>query len=326
VLWSVLVALQIGMVPSMRYAWAFSLWQYLPTTIGAALAVASLAICWRRTRTLLIDRLGRVRLPHAMCGRPLPVAIALTALVTLLWLCRERTIVGDSAIFLGAFSLGWAFVFPDIGATALMALASRLAMPFGFGVLTGVQMVTCLAGAVVVYCLARAAHELTNDGGTAVEIVAVVLIVSGGMLRIFAGHVEAYGPALAAAALYLWLSLACLAGRCGATVPSLALGLVILMHLSAVCLLPSLILLRRWRTSTRGGLRLLRATASSMALAAIPLLLFAGGVALAGGGDDLARAWGRAMHILGIDPQPTELTRQWSVRGWGGAPAAGATD
>jgi len=135
------------------------------------------------------------------------------------------------------------------------------------------------------------------------------------VLRIVAGHVEVYAFSLAALAIYLHAALAHLEGRGSFAAASLALGLAIWTHLSALLLLPSLLVLP-WLAS-----RTLRPrdVATGLALAALPSVLFLGwqlGIGLEGVAG-LQRELERTLH----GDQGSWSPRLW-VRAWGETPTA----
>jgi hypothetical protein len=151
--------------------------------------------------------------------------------------------------------------------------------------------------------------------------VIVVLVLSGGLIRVFAGHVEVYAPLLAAASGYLWAALAYLRRRAPWWAPALALGVTLWMHVSSVALIPSLLLLP-WLASERSGepRPILRSLAAA-ALSGIPILVFLGLLLVFGYAEDVWRAVEKAIEVLGRSPQ-VDATRWW-VRGWGSYPSIG---
>lgn len=165
----------------------------------------------------------------------------------------------------------------------------------------------------------RLARRLGPGGNSAVVI--AMLVLSGGVMRVFAGHIEVYAAHLVAVVAYLWLALSYIEGRVRWVAPCLALGVAIWVHASAVLLLPGLALLpftaspglrvREWvKRAVQGGL-----------LAAVPCLVFFGAIALTGHSKDLLLAWKKALEVLGQNPDPGAI--RWWVRGWGGAPSIG---
>jgi hypothetical protein len=273
-----------------------------PTTVRAALSEAVLALA-RRAR----------RLPAAVLE-----AAVLGALWACLWLLRERFMLGDSALLLLAARAGWSFSFPEVGATWVYHLAASLRSSHGVDPFAALGMIACAAGAATTWLLLRASRHLAPAG---MAPLAVLFVLSGGILRVFAGHIEVYAVLLLAASGYLWAALAFLRGRCAAWLPALALGLAVWTHAAAVCLLPSLLLLPRLRRPETRWPELVVPALAHAALAGLPLLAFLAAMALLGSPADLERLTDRVLEVLGGKPDPE--ARRWWVRGWGGAPSIG---
>jgi hypothetical protein len=149
----------------------------------------------------------------------------------------------------------------------------------------------------------------------------VLLVLSGGLIRVSAGHVEVYAPLFAAATGYLWAALAYLRGRAPWWAPALALGAALWMHLASAALIPSLLVLP-WLTPERSGepRPVLRSVAGA-ALAGAPIFVFLVLLIALGHGQDAWRAGDRALEVLGWSPDPDP--KRWWVRGWGSYPSIG---
>ena len=313
--WLALTSIQLGLVPFAQHAWAFRLWQYLPAWSAGLLGAASLALCASKVRDAVTRGGGalRARAP-ALRGVALHL-LAFAALALLFWLLRERRLHGDSEILLYETGLGRAFHLKEMGSSFLLGAVVRPARAAELDhaqVVAWVQGAICLVGALAVMGLHKVAARLApGRAGTA-----LLWILSGGVLRIVAGHVEVYAFALAGLALYLHAALGHLEGRGSFVAAALALGLAIWMHLSALLLLPSLLALR---LLDRRGYRA-RELAVGIALAALPSALFLGwqlGLEPSGWVAGLQRQLDRTLHgeIGAWSP------RLW-VRAWGDAPTA----
>ena len=302
--WLALASLQWGLGPGVQHAWAFNLWQYLPQWVAALFALASLARCAGRVRDGGARGADAVRARAPALRGVAGQLAAFAALVLLFWLLRERRLYGDSEILLYETGLGRPFHLKEMGSSFLLGTVVRLARGAELEqsqVVAWVQGAICVVGALGVLCLHRVAARLApgRAGG------ALTLIVCGGALRIFAGHVEVYAFALAALALYLHAALAYLEGRGSFAAASLALGLAIWMHLSALLLLPSLVALRFLDPRGKRADDLL----IGIALAALPSVLFLG--------------WQLGIGPSGFTAAQRELARmlegdqgRWSPRLW----------
>ena len=319
--WGLLVALQLGWIPFARYAWAFNLWGYFPSWVGATLGGAALLLCFGPVRTGIASGATRIgaeaaRLPRvpALLAAILGLAIA----AWLLWLLRERYVAGDSALLVLAVHGGWTFVFKEPGASFLAHHAVAVADSFRFGPLNGVRVLSCLCSVPAIWFLVGAARNL---GAPRFAAAIVLLVLSGGLIRVFAGHVEVYAPLLAAASGYLWAALAYLRRRAPWWAPALALGVTLWMHLASAALIPSLLLLP-WLASGRSDEpRPILCSVAGAALSGGPILVFLALLLVFGYREDVWRAVEGAMEVLGRSPK-LDATRWW-VRGWGSYPSIG---
>jgi hypothetical protein len=314
--WALLVAAQLGWLPFSARAWAFRLWPYLPA-VGVACGALALALCHARVREAVSQRLRgagqRLRvLPPAAVE-----AAALLAFGALAWALRERFLLGDSGILFYSLRDGRAFEFPEVGATWILQWLVGL-RTHGIAPLLSLAASSCAAGVLTLWLLLRAARHLAPER---LAPAAVLFVLSGGMVRVFAGHIEVYALLLAAASGYVFAALAFLRGRCPASAPAAALGIAIWTHAAAVCLLPSLLLLPRLRSPGHSWGALVLPALRSAALAALPLLAFLLASAWLGDGADVERLAAKTVEVLGGSPDPQ--ARRWWVRGFGGAPSIG---
>jgi len=298
-----LAAAQVGVLPPLRFAWATNLWQYLPTPVAVTLAALTVALCWPRARAGLLLRLparwGELALPR----RPAGIAGFVFAAALLLWLVRERRTYGDSSILLYNAAAGSAFLFPDIGATFLFQLCHRIAVAFGTGGQTVVQVAVALAGGGTVYCFGRVAELLSPTRSRA--LLFLLLVLGGGLLRVLAGHVEVYAFVLLCAGAYFWSALACLRGQASPTLPALAFGAGLWMHLSFSFLAPSLLLVALRHPDAPGTTSTAAARVVRTALVgAAPVVGFLLVMLLLGNTAELAQAWETLLRWSGIEASP----------------------
>jgi len=305
--WLVLCEAQLGWLPLSAHAWGFNFWAYLPPWLAIGFASAALAVCHPRARQLLIDGARRVsRASAGWPGRTRDVVVFI-ATVALLWTVRERVLLADSALLFHAALRGWQFVFPDLGATFLMhSIVHADFLPMS--PLDRLRLVYCLVGGVMVLITLRVGRFV--GGGS----ILVLLLLTSGVARIFAGRVETYSVLLCAVMVYMWASLAYLAGRARWWAPCLALGVSGWLHLSSLFLVPSIAVLpwlARPDLSFRGWLGQISRGAL---VAALPMIGFAAGIAVFGQADDLERGYHVAMEIVAGRETAEGLNKQWWVR------------
>ncbi len=318
VCWFVLVSLQFGWVPGARYAWAYNLWQYLPPEVAVLLAVASLSVCVRGVRLYLSRWVSTACLALERMPAASLVGFALVAL--LLWLFRERELYGDSAILIWGTSTGSTFLFPDIGASFLIGSLHSLGRVYALALpeqLIGIQVAACLCGAATVVFVLRAAAYLAPGARGA----ATLLILCGGLLRVFAGHVEVYAFLLAAVSAYLWAALAYLEGRTSLVVPSLVLGVAIWLHFAALCLVPCLLVLPLLTRPAGAATLPIGKWLFAVGTALLPVTLFLVGAAVLGQQEELARMGHVLQELTGTANRP-DVVQRW-VRAWGAGPSRG---
>lgn len=320
-LWLLLVALQLGWIGFARYGWAFNLWNYLPLPAGIMFGAVSLAVCFAPVRIWLAARAARAaeRFGALSSRRRRALAIAGSlAFALALWGLRERYAAGDSILLVFAARGGWTFVFPEPGASFLIHWTIDLFEAFGWGSMNGLRALSCVCAIPMLWFLSGAARHLAPIG---LRGGFVLLVLSGGLLRVFAGHAEVYAPLLVCLSAYLWAALAFLDRRVAWWLPALALGIAIWMHMAATALGPSLLALP-WLAAPRPGdpPKMLRALAAGL-LSTLPLFAFIGGVMLFGHELDVHRAWRTLVEVAG--QSEAEKAVRWWVRGWGSYPSIG---
>jgi len=311
------MAAQRGWLPGTRFAWAFNLWGYLPEWVGYALACGALLLVSARVRATVASAAETLRASIARGPRFAVAFLGYGSLLLAFWLLRERLFLGDSGLLITNAQVGSSFIFPEMGTTFLMRAGARLGRALQVGPHPPIQLGIGLCGAIAVAFLLRAARHLAPTDGARVAVVGLVL--SGGLMRIFAGHIETYAPLLAAVSAYVWLALECLAGRRSLAAPCLALGVAICLHAVGACLVPSLLVLSALVPQSRA--RPARTVVQMAVLTAAPTIILLSTIAFFAPARDFAMAWERVLLVLGQSSDP-HAVRAW-VRGWGGAPSIG---
>jgi len=237
--WMVLTLLELGWLPPLRHAWAYNFWQYLPPAASPLLAAAGLAVCVPRVREATIEAARTLAASARRAPRGVLEMLGFAVVLAGLWLLRERFVLGDSYLLISAVRTGYVYIFPELGATFLLWVFAHGLGAVGVDVITSTSLASCVFGAATVLLLARAGTALCGTRpGRAPVLVAIVL--SSGLLRVFAGHVEVYPSLIAAASAYLWASAEYMRGRAGLHWPALALGVTVWVHVAGVLLAPSL--------------------------------------------------------------------------------------
>ncbi|MCH2186934.1 hypothetical protein MK280_13795 [Myxococcota bacterium] len=319
-LWAFAVLAQFELIPFVRNGWAFNLWTYLPLPARWALGIASFVFCFSsvRERAVRLVDAFRASLPGSSNTSYVWAAVLAVLWTGAAWVFREREPMGDSDLLAFQAAAGWRFVFQEPGASYWIYQAIEIGSPYGVEPFVSASVLSCLCLAPFFFLLYGAARSLLGEAGAPA---AVALVLSAGMARVFAGHVEVYAPLLVAAAAYLWTAFAHMKGRVPGWWPALALGVTIWTHLSALMLVPSLMALP-WLTEDRPtvvgyGKRWVRdGLVCAAPLAVFFLLLF-----WAGHTEDLDRAWQRGLEVAGWSQ--AEVSKGWWVRGWSSYPSIG---
>jgi len=311
---ALLVPVQLGWVATLSHAWGFNLWQYQTATVTALLGSALLSLAVPRFRGALLAGIRRLEQTIVgAIGHRQALGLLLVAVVSVLWMLRERRFYGDSTILVYSSVSGSEFVFPEIGASFLLGWSMRVAHVLGAPSLSVYQILICCTGGVAVGCFIGLGRTLAPEGARGSVFAALVLC--GGVLRVFAGHVEVYGFVVATAAAYLWAAAAFLRGRCGYSLPALAFGVGLWVHLSFAFLAPSLVLLP-FLVGTRGSVAQYSKNFSTAFAAGIaPMALFVVAMFAAGNSADLDHAWTSLLSAAGFVTPVGESRELW-VRGW----------
>ncbi|MAJ60776.1 MAG: hypothetical protein CBC48_12725 [bacterium TMED88] len=318
--WLFLTPAEWAAWPPLRHAWAYNFWQYLPGFAGPTLAAIALSFALTRPRRLWIEFAQWL----SASLRTLPAAVVQPAFFVLLtgalWLLREREITGDSLILSAAVNAGYAYIFPEVGATALGALGYRALAPLGFGVFPAAQFASCVFGATTALILTKACSRF-GDGRSGLGAPLAALILSAGLLRVFAGHIEVYPAVLMFSSLYIWAAMGALDGRIGLWTAALALGFTIWSHVAALFLLPSLWVLCGLTLPSPSVIRWFRRSLGATVWAALPGSLFLLWALTLGPEADADRLLSKMLEIAGVEP--AALPKSWWVRFTTDAPIPG---
>ena len=316
--WALLCSLQWGWLPFMRYGWALNLWAYQPFPVGVLLAVSGLSISIPAVRQALIE-FGD-GLVGALESRSMTAPVSGAVVFALLWLLSDNELSPDAMVFGGAIFQGYEFIFPDVGTTWIIFSLIRLESAFELTDMQVVRILSCLTGGFTAGLLVSMARR-GMLGPTRTFGLAAALLISSGLIRVFAGRVEAYPLLLLAVASYVWLALRYLNEKRGWYLTCLVAGIAVWLHGAAVGLGLSLFFLPRLASDEIPWTVWLGLLVRGAFISAIPSALFFLGLILFGNELSLQAAVARAVEILG--GSEAETSTRWWVRGWGGDPSIG---
>lgn len=316
------VMVQLGWIPHFRFAWGFTLWQYLVPPFAWTLAALMILACIAPARGVMLRSAGSLYdFVSRPAMRPLRWA-AFAALPLCAWVVRERTFLGDSKILLYTLAaMDRRFFFPDVGATFLLKSSLDLGRWSGVGGVAGVQILICLAIWPALFCFHRAATYLTPTARWAGFATALIMV--GGVARIYAGHIEVYSIVLFGLGVYFWASLAYLRGGRHWFVPCLALGFGLWIHLCFLFLIPSLLLLPILTGPPYTLGRRFVQWGTGLVVAILPLVGFLALLVVLGVGDDLFAAWRKLVKWSEVGARPDHYGTVWIRPPW--EPSEGGT-
>jgi len=254
-----------------------------PPAIGAAWTALALGVLWWAPRRVEArqssggaarSRGGKAVTPQRQLDFPAKRGALLiaSAAAVLFWLLRERIhLFGDGALlirdkgFSETVSRAPLLVYAAAGSVSLGARA-------GVSVATSLALLSLIGGMLAVFCALRLAAVLTPDRGG--RWLATTLLLSGGCMALFFGHVEYYALPAAALVAYLWLACWCLDR--GTLWPTwIGLAILLPLHLEMLALVPGQLALG-WTAWRRGERRTTLAVVPVAALVAWAVTRLAG--------------------------------------------------
>ncbi|MDH3217533.1 MAG: tetratricopeptide repeat protein [Candidatus Krumholzibacteria bacterium] len=270
----VLQAVSLG--PLRDSLWGFHLYAFLPPVVSviswSALFVAALGLARffaRRRRHQEGEPQAEKETPtraiiHFVKVHPVRSSLVLAVVcAALFWLLRSRQLLlGDALPLTEDLAAGHDFHPRQPLTMWIQQLLYGYLGPVFRVVGTGEQDVAQAAvalGSVIAgffYVLVAAAlgrmFARETSHGSGVAWLATLILLSQGFMQLFFGYVENYTYYTLAISIYLWLSLRFLRGLSPLLLPGLALIVALTLHLSAVVLLPSFVVLGVWGLAVRG--------------------------------------------------------------------------
>ena len=261
----------MGAGPLRQQLWGGHFYAFLPggsLVVGCALLAAALFVAWRRPHW--IDRgLAALSVPEGRSAIRRFSWVAASAVVGLagFWIFRERhSMLGDGNVLALNLTQGQSF-HPQEPLTLLLhqwfygltrglfEAGAREPADVARGT---VGLSSALAGALFVPVALGLARELSRlvpvdsgakqgsppaSGPASVAPLVFLLILGQGYIQLFFGYVENYTFHTLAVGCYLLVALRFLAGLAPLVLPAVVLVLALALHLSAVVLVPSFVVL-----------------------------------------------------------------------------------
>jgi tetratricopeptide (TPR) repeat protein len=256
--------------------WGVDQWRYLPRPVTGVLVVFGLLVLIPRCRLFLVDLAVKVssRVPaRAPRAGKLMGLVALGVSGVLFWRFRCATqFLGDG--FLWASHLPKNVSSREPVCSRLYHLVYRLVntswLHHPVTPVTTAAMISVASGLVFLVFAYKTVCLVTEEKKSRAFV--LLALLSSGMMLLFFGYVEAYPPFAAAVMAFTYYGIAYVMRKRGTLAVSLAFAVTVLLHLSAIALIPSFVLIfwmRNDRTLPRKKLRGVFFLAAFVGLAAL---------------------------------------------------------
>lgn len=244
----VFVALHVVPVIAKHSAlWGVDQWRYLPVPVIAILSSLGILVLIPRFRAALINFASRLSnlslIVRVSANRIGPPSILVLALGYLFWRFRNAThLLGDGYVWAGY--IGARMISVEPGNSLLYRGATKALNSTWLGLsLTPIAVsvaMSIVSGLFFVVFAYRTARLLGCDRSHSLFV--LIAMLSVGTMLLFFGYVEAYPPFAASVAAFVYCGIACLMKRASIRGISIAMTLTLLLHFSAVALLPAFLL------------------------------------------------------------------------------------
>lgn len=245
--------------PARSWMWGVHFLGFFPPwLLYAATALLLLVTVWIAVRPAWVGATADAVLARVRVGWLLPAAAIVAGAV--FWLGRIcHTSLGDGNVIVGTLPLRQEMFHDREPLTAWLQVMVYRAFDGWFAApgraiehvaQDALAVGSVLAGVVFVFVAWFLASEIArragDDGGRERQSVAILVwlaLLTQGYVQFFFGYVENYTFLTLALALYVWLALRALRGASPLILPGVAFLLCLALHLSAVVLAPSLLIL-----------------------------------------------------------------------------------
>ena len=256
-----LVAHLVPVLSGETKLWGLDQWRYLPRSVVFTLLAFGLLVPLQGVRSALAGLAGRLRPPRPLSrtksGRVTGVLLAGVLAAALFWLFRNAThLLGDGYVWAEHMQRDVVFNEPVTtwlyrGLFMLLNGVLSITVPPD----TTAAAISVVAGLVFLFFAAGTARLL---GRTAEESALVLLaLLSTGTMLLFFGYIESYPPLVAGVMAFIYFGARYASRGTAPAVPSVAaFAVAVLLHPSAIALLPALaILLWQRRYGVMNGKR-----------------------------------------------------------------------
>lgn len=245
---SMILAYFLSSFSSSNWFWGFNLLYFFSPMYRRVILGIGILLCIpvisrtivRQTEDRLSETISRV--VRKVDGRILWLLVSFLSFA-FFWILRTKThFLGDGYVRIGALESNRVFTAKSLlDHTIASGFYRLLGRHFEVSAGDSCALLSCLYGVLFVLGVFILASLATRDVWNRLFVIAVFL--SLGTVAFFFGYVEAYQAVTVAILFYVIASLYYLRCKCSLLIPLSVFTLAVLLHLTALCLLPSLIFL-----------------------------------------------------------------------------------
>jgi tetratricopeptide (TPR) repeat protein len=228
--------------------WGFDQWRYIAGPAVAVLLVFALLVLLPGFRAVLVRIAGRIKVPNTFRqtkgGRIFGVCIAGVVAAALLWLLRNAThFLGDGYVWADHMQRDVIFNEPVTSwlYRGLFMLLNGSPQSFSISPINVAAAISVLSGLVFLGFAYKTARLLAQDADR-VTLTLLALLSTGTMLLFF-GYVEPYPPYAASVMAFIFVGIKYSKGGTSAVMAVAAFIVAMLLHPSAIALLPGLVVI-----------------------------------------------------------------------------------
>jgi tetratricopeptide (TPR) repeat protein len=227
--------------------WGIDQFRYIPLVAVVAAIVLAVLISLPKPGNDVLTAIGRVFPEGGKTGAKRGSFVFWTVLLVcaaaIFWLARSRTyFLGDGYLWASHLKdrdvlnepvLSWLYLgILDLGRKAGIASATPVSVS---------SIVSVISGIIFLVYSVKIAITLCEDHARRMFI--VLAILSCGTMMLFFGYVEAYPPLVAVLMIYFYYGIRVLQGRSHVMTAAAVFLAAVLLHMSAIALLPSLLII-----------------------------------------------------------------------------------
>ncbi|UCF06014.1 MAG: tetratricopeptide repeat protein [bacterium] len=245
------IFLLLHLIPLLREdpkLWGLDQWRYIAIPAVAIILVFALLVLLPGFRSVLVRVAGRIKVPNALRrtreGKIFGICITGVAATTLFWLLRSEThFLGDGYVWADHMQRDVIFNEPVTSwlYRGLFMLLNSSPQSFSISPINVAAAISVLSGLVFLVFAHKTVRLITKDTDRTTLI--LLALLSTGTMLLFFGYVEPYPPFAASVMAFIFIGIKYSKSGTSAVMAVAAFTVAILLHPSAVALLPGLIVI-----------------------------------------------------------------------------------